>query len=538
MRFAPSRRIVWVGLLATLALAAALRFVALGELPVNIQIDEMLPALEAQHIARGIQPNVFSSVGWSNTPNLAFAFGAVAMKAIGSEGLFAVRLSSAILGMGGILCVFLLARRWFGDRAALIAAFLMTVSYWHIYESRTAFSFVQSSFCTALVLYLLVRGLQDRSRLILAVAGVCTGLSLQCYFPARILLLLCPTCWVEEWVRNRQPLRAVLADGAAFCTGGVLVLLPLVISVPWPVLAGHSQGVLLTNPVSLNHLQAAYHVTGIWRTFVRNIQTALTMFTDGAQLAVRSTLPPAPLLDRATLIAFVIGGVAAIAQREPGALFLVWWAAFTLLCGVAFTDNPRASYRLAAAMPAIFMLAALGAERVLLSAGSRRWYRLTVPPVLITALALWTLTENYRIVFTDLDAREHWESVALRLLGTHCDGRRFYFVGDWRGQGAPGSQEPGNYCKLFCSNYAPLQADEIPIPDTRRPATFLLIPWADPRATETLRVCYPAATIVPHMSRAGRLLFTSIDASVQDLQQVSDGCTAAPVGSDAACGPR
>lgn len=222
-RFGPSRRIVWAGLFTILALAAALRFVALGEIPVYLHDDEIFTALEALYIARGIKPNVFSSLGWFDTPNLAFAFGAVAMKAIGREGLLAVRLSSAILGMGGIFCVFLLARRWFGDRVALMASFFMTVSYWHIHESRTAFPFVESSFCTALVLYLLVRGLQDRSRLILAVAGVCTGLSLQCYFPARILLLLCPMCWVEEWVRNRLPLRTVLADGAAFCTGGVLV---------------------------------------------------------------------------------------------------------------------------------------------------------------------------------------------------------------------------------------------------------------------------------------------------------------------------
>jgi hypothetical protein len=172
---------------------------------------------------------------------------------------------------------------------------------------------------------------------------------------------------------------------------------------------------------------------------------------------------------------------------------------------------------------------------VLLSGGSRRWYRLTVLPVLITALALWTLTEDYRIFFSDLNGREDYESVALRVLGAHCDGRRFYFVGDWRAVNAPWSQEPGD-CELFCSNHAPLQADEIPILDTTRPATFLLIPWADPRATETLRVCYPAAAILPHMSGDGHLLFTSINASVQDLLRVSDECVATLVGSDAACG--
>lgn len=311
------------------------------------------------------------------------------------------------------------------------------------------------------------------------------------------------------------------------------------ICVSWPALSERSQRVLLTNPLSLNYIQSTHHVTGIWAAFVQNIRTALTMFTDRPDVAY--LLPsPAPLLDKATLIASAIGGVAAIAQRGPGALFLLWWAGFTLLFGVAFTDSPRAAYRLAAAMPAIFMLAALGVERALLSVKPRRWYRLALLPALITALALWSLTENYRIFFNDFTVgQEFFESLAFRLLGAHCDGRRFYFVGDWRNQGALFSQEPGWYkCELFCPNYAELQADQIPLLDTTRPATFLLIPWADPRATETLRVCYPAATIVPHMSRAGHLIFTSIDASVEDLLRVSDGCVATLLGSDAACGLR
>lgn len=236
-------------------------------------------------------------------------------------------------------------------------------------------------------------------------------------------------------------------------------------------------------------------------------------------------------------MALIVGCQTVAAEGDLDAMFLLAWAGLTFLFGVAFTDDPRASYRLAAAMPALFILAALGVDRVLFLVPPRRWYRLAARPVLIAGVAVWMLVQNYRMFFTHPIWVEHCGSVALRLVGSHCDGRQFYFVSDWLGENMPTSREPAAL-ELFCPNHAPLQVDQIPIPDLPRPATVLIVPWPEnPRATETLLSCYPSAEMVPHMNRNGRLLFTSVDVSAEQLR-IGDGCGASLVGSDWACGVR
>lgn len=530
----PPRRLVQVSLLAILTLAAALRFVAPGEIPVNMHMDELTPAQEALHIAHSGRPNVFSSIGWFTIPNVAFAFPALAIKAFSYNALVAARLSSGIMGVGGILCIFLLARRLFGDRVALVASFLTTVSYWHIYHSRTAFPYVQPSFFTALVLYLLVRGWRDHSRLTLVFAGICAGLALECYFPTRILLVLCPVLWVMEWVRNPVPVRTALADAATIGLGALLVLGPLLVCVPWVLLTQRSQWVLLTNPLVLHASESVHHVTGVLPAFLGNIRIAWTMFTEWAHLAVSSP-SPGGLLDMGTLMALIAGSLAVVAEGEPSALFLIGWAGLTFFFGVAFTDDPRASYRLAAAMPALFILAALGVDRVLFPGPTKqRWCWHAGRSALIAGVGAWMLIQNYQAFFTHLAWAEHYASAALRFVGDHCDGRQFYFIGDWLAQGIATSREPPAL-ELFCPDHAPLQVGQIP--DLRLPATVLLVPWADSRATETLLSCYPSAEMVPHMSRDGRLLFTSVDVSAEQLR-IGGECGASLVGSEWACGVR
>jgi hypothetical protein len=339
------RRSVQLTLLGVLVLAAALRLVAIEDVPALIHIDEILPAAEALHIVEGNAPNVFSSVGWFTTPNLAFAFPALTMEVTHHDWLFAARLTSAIMGTVGILFLFLLGRRLFGDRVALIASFLMAVSFWHIHDSRTAFSYVQASFCTALVLYLLVRARQDRSRATLAVAGIALGLALECYFPTRILLLVCPLFWLNGG--SRDPVRTTTADVATFGLGALLVLTPLLNSVPWRVIAGHSQQVWLIH--ASEHFERTYHVVGLPAVFFRNLKESAAMFTEWANPCVWHQTP-AGLLDMGTLVALILGVLAAILRADAHALLLVAWAALTFVLGVAFTDAPRAAYRLAAAI--------------------------------------------------------------------------------------------------------------------------------------------------------------------------------------------
>lgn len=515
--FAPPRRVVQLGLVGILVLAAVLRLALIKRYPAEIHIDEILPSLETLHIVEGKAPNVFSSVGWFRTPNVAFAFPALAMEVMPHDLLRAARLTSVFMGLAGLLCLFLLARRLFGDRAALIATFLMTVSFWHLHDSRTAFSYIQSSFCTALVLYLLVRARQDRSRATFALAGIALGFALQCYYPLRILLLVCPLFWLP--VLRRQPARTTVADMATFGVGALLVLTPLLFNVPWNVLVLHSQQVLITAPWALHELQRIYHVVGLPAVFRRNLAESAALFTEWANPCVWHQTP-AGLLDVGTLGALIVGVAAAMVERESDALLLVAWAALTLVLGVAFTDAPRAAYRLAAAMPALFTLAGYGVEAVLLvtdRAPAR--YRRSVGPLLLAVLGLWVLATNcerFFLLYSNGAGHENSDSKARKLLAAHCDGREFFFVGQWRAPTGGVSYEP-LALDLFCRQHKPVTAAQIRAGiRTTHPATFLVLEENNP-AVETLRRCYPSAQIVRQRSRDGRFLFTSVDVAADDL---------------------
>jgi 4-amino-4-deoxy-L-arabinose transferase-like glycosyltransferase len=498
-------------LLAIIVLATALRLPGIEARPANISIDELLPGLEAARIARGGAPNVFSSVGWFAMPSLSFAFAAVVMRLAGHETLLPLRMSSLVMGVGGIACTFLLARRLLGDRVALLASFFMAASFWHIHNSRTGFPFVQSPFCTALVMYLLVRARQDRSRAMLAVAGLGFGLAVQCYFPVRILAVLVPLLLMMDWIRARASVRSMVAEGSIVAVGALLALAPLLVSVGWSKLTEHSREVLLTDPGVVAELSRLYRVDGLPAVFRRNLVEAASMFTDWADVAVLNR-SPAGLLDMGTLAALAAGTLVAVLQGRAYSLLLVAWAALVFVFGVAFTGSPRASYRLAAAMPALFILAGLGVDWVMLdSAPARRWYRVTVRAPLLLGLAAWVVVENYQLFFVDYfkgDGHETIHGVALRFMASHCDGRQFYFIS---------RESPGSEVSLFCPAFRVLEPAGIPAGvDATRPATFM-VTKGERAALDWLRECYPAAAVSEHHAADGRFLFTRVDVDVDRL---------------------
>ena len=502
-----------------------LRLVALADIPANISVDESLTALEALRIAQGRVPNVFSSVGWFSMPSLTFAFPAVVMRVAGPNAFLAARLASVAMGLAGIACLFALGRRLFGDRVGLLASVLMAVSFWHLHNSRTAFPFIQSSFWTAAVLYLQVRARQDRSRALMALGGIALGLALQCYFPLRILLLICPLFWLAECYRDPVAVRTMVADTVSVVSAALLVLAPLLMAVPWETLVGRSQDVLLTRPGVWGNLAESYQVTSLPAVVWRNFQEATAMFTDWADVCVLNR-SPAGLLDRGTLAALVVGVLVVVWRREPYGLLVLAWAALTFVLGVVLSDAPRASYRLAAAMPALFLLAAVGFERVLIAVtpASLRVAR-ALRLVLIGAAAMWVLVQNYRLFFVDYargragDTRtgqggDNADSNARRFMLSHCDGRVFYFVGGWLGP--PHDPEPRGL-DVFCPQHRILLPGQVSDRiDGTQPATVFVLP-EDASLLDPLRRCYPAGTVVTQRSGEGRGLYWRVDIPKTEL---------------------
>lgn len=516
----PSPR-MWVLLALVLGIAAALRVPDLYDIPANISIDELLPALESKLIVDGAKPNVFSTVGWFTIPNLAFVPAALTIKFSGLQAFHAVRLASALTGLAGILATFLLGRRLLGDRAALAGAFLMAVAFWHLHNSRTGFPYAQSSFAPPFVLWLVVRGLQDRSPRGMALAGALCGLALQLYFPVRILLLLAPLFLVATAIWECLRAREFAKLAAIFAFGVFATLAPLVLRTGMDQLTAHSADILISHPLILEDMARRYRVDTFGQVLERNLFESWRMFTHRADVAVLN-LSPAGLLDQATLVLFLSGIALALLAGRPEPLLLGAWVLLTFVFGVAFTNSPRGSYRFAPAMPAIFMLAAYTVECALSATdGPRRWYRLAPRLAVIAVLAASAGAVNYRLFFVDYtrgDGRQTPWPAALRYLAAHCDGRRFYMF--------PRSDNftEADFVDVFCPDHSGIDSGQVPrAVASDRPVTFVVMGQL-PAAVGVLKRCYPNSELVEHRTREGGPLFSTMDVSVDDLQAAPRRC--------------
>lgn len=234
------------------------------------------------------------------------------------------------------------------------------------------------------------------------------------------------------------------------------------------------------------------------------------MFTTWADVCVLNR-SPGGLLDYGTLASVGLGILVAFLSGGRYLWLLLIWVGVTFVVGVAFTDAPRASYRMAAAMPAVFLLAGVGVSHMLSAAGGSRWYRCVVHPLVGLVLAGWITWQNYQLFFVRYaagDGREVPGSAQLRFMEAHCDGRVFYTFGN---------EPPGPETRLFCSDLKTVRPGQLAASlDLTSPATFF-VAESQRLVLERLRFCFPTADYVPHQGHDGRLLFTRVDVPVTEL---------------------
>ena len=165
-------------------LAVALRAYRLGDWTTGMHGDEGEVGAEALSILEGGRPSPFE-VGWFAQSNVYYWCVALTMKAFGT-GLAGLRLFALVAGVLTVPALYLLVRRWFGVRAALLAGVLLAISDVAIHFGRQQFSNITLPLCLVLGGHFLFRGL-GRGRLgDLVLAGYAHGLGLYFYVGGRL----------------------------------------------------------------------------------------------------------------------------------------------------------------------------------------------------------------------------------------------------------------------------------------------------------------------------------------------------------------
>lgn len=189
-------RLVAMLLLLIVGLAFLLRFYQLGKNPPGINLDEAAIGYNAYSILKTGKdeygqpfPLAFRSLDDYKPP--LYIYLTIPAVALFGETEFAVRLPSAILGVGAVIMVFFLACELFPKShpaVPLLVAFLLAISPWHLQFTRTAYETGSLAFFTTGGLLFFLKGLTKARYFILA--AMFWGLELYLYQAAKVFVPL------------------------------------------------------------------------------------------------------------------------------------------------------------------------------------------------------------------------------------------------------------------------------------------------------------------------------------------------------------
>jgi 4-amino-4-deoxy-L-arabinose transferase-like glycosyltransferase len=202
----------WV-LMAIMAGAAFFRLWMIGSYPGGLFPDEAANGLDINSIFNGdIQP--FYERG--NGREALFFYAIALVVAIFGRGAWQHHVVSASFGIAEVFTAYLLTKRLFGKRIALLSSFLMAVSSYAVTMNRTAFRANTIPLFTTLTLYFLVKYFQvkDKKQKMLAAfwAGVSFGLGFYTYISYRMMIPLLLMFAVLMLFAYRDKLRKTIKE--------------------------------------------------------------------------------------------------------------------------------------------------------------------------------------------------------------------------------------------------------------------------------------------------------------------------------------
>jgi len=350
-------RIAVVG--AIILLTVALRVPKLAQIPPEVHGDEAACGLEARRILSGEVTNIFH-VGWYHIPYLSFGISALFMRIFG-DNLYGFRMASVFQGTVSVLLMYLITKRLFGVRVALLTAFLLAVSHWHIHFSRSGINYLQALFAALVLFHFLLRGFDTRRPADFILAGYGAGLCIVVYYAARLAPVLAAGYVLHRAISEPGFLRRQWSGLATAALGAVVFLAPMsVVYAHNPeVFVSRTQGVLVFSPENERHALYSYQVPSMLDVLEIQAVNSLKAFNSRGETSLQHG-HRAPLIDFWTSALFVLGvAVVTPRLRQTRYFFVTIWFWLTLLLGSVLTVDSLFSPRVIGIVPVLFVFPAL-----------------------------------------------------------------------------------------------------------------------------------------------------------------------------------
>jgi len=396
--------------IGVLAFSALYRFADLRGIPGEPFSDHAEKLLDVGDVLSGQRPVFFVR----NTGREAFQMYLTAFIAT----IFGTGLSFMSLKIGTALCGFFtlpfiyltgkeMGNRWVGLFAMLLAG----VAYWPNVISRIGLRFPIYPLFAAPMLFFLLRGLRTHKMRDFIFSGICLGIGLHGYSPARFLpfvvLAAIAIYFLHKQSRGNRMQTLMGLYALAFIS--LILFLPLLRY--WFDTPDWFSYRMLTR---LTDSERAI-LAPLWEVFFSNLWKAWTMFWwDNGSIWVHS-IPGRPALDAVTGGLYFLGTVLVTARyirrRHWQDLFLLASVPLLMMPSIlslAFPEENPSLNRTGAAIVPVFIIAAIALEGFLRAINDRfKLTRLRSWPTFIIGVYLMLLvsTQNYTLVFDTFKAQ-------------------------------------------------------------------------------------------------------------------------------------
>jgi 4-amino-4-deoxy-L-arabinose transferase-like glycosyltransferase len=218
-------------LLTVVIIAAFLRFYQLGSNPPSLTWDEAAWGYNAYSLGidakdefgRFLPHDYLESFGDYKPPMYAY-LDVIPAKVLGLNE-FSTRVPSALFGVLTVLLTYFLVQRIFWNskdkkKYALMSAFVLAISPWHILLSRAAFEANVATFFIVLGVWGFLAAVQDK-KWYLIISAISFALSMYTFNTARVVspilvILLAVIFWRKLWQLKKEVLLAAVIGAAVF----------------------------------------------------------------------------------------------------------------------------------------------------------------------------------------------------------------------------------------------------------------------------------------------------------------------------------
>jgi 4-amino-4-deoxy-L-arabinose transferase-like glycosyltransferase len=371
-----------------------LRLDRFQSVPRGVLYDEAFNGTDALRILAGWRP-IFLPANYGR--EALFIYGqALAIGLFGASD-WALRVPAILSGVLTLPASYLLIRRLFGRRVALLGCAWLAVSLWHVMYSRIGLRTILLPLVLAAAFYCLWRGLDrlasghasptGRGALAwFALAGAFVGLAQYTYTTARFAPVAVLAFAAYLALFHRADFRRALPGFVVVGLVSFLVFAPE----GWHFLrhpedfVNRAEQVSALNPNLDSSMSLATPSDAVGYSVVQS----LGMFTFHGDDQWDRNVPGRPIFDPVSSV-FVVVGLALLVRRvrEPRAAFVLIWLLVMLVPSMISIRNVPNFLRVTGLIPAVFLVPALGLDGLWRAGEARLTGRARAVPLAVVAVA-------------------------------------------------------------------------------------------------------------------------------------------------------